>query len=238
MEAEKASLRRRCHQIRGGMSPEKVGMSSGAVCGHLSNWPIFQRANTVLGFLAFRNEIDLSQLFERWPDKRWLAPRVVEDTGEKPYLALHLYNPTRLVRHRFGMLEPDPALPTVHAVEVEVVLVPGVAFDRRGGRLGFGGGFYDRLLPLASRATCIGVTYDELVLDALPMQPWDCRVGWLVTPGGIWDTDDTDKHRSRGAACQGPGGAGLPARPTGLRRSRDIIANAPQPNRQMPPVTT
>jgi 5-formyltetrahydrofolate cyclo-ligase len=186
---EKAELRRRCREIREKMPPEQVETSSQAVCQHLSQWPIFQAVDIVLSFLAFRNEIDLSPLFERWPDKRWLVPRVVEDTSARPYLALHAYDSERLVRHRFGMLEPDAALPRTAPAEVEFALVPGVAFDGRGGRLGFGGGFYDRLLPLANRAICVGVTYDELVVETVPVQAWDFRVGWLVTPSGVYNTN-------------------------------------------------
>lgn len=171
------------------MSAKEVKESSKAVCAHLANWPPIKQATTVLGFLAFRNEIDLTQLMELWPSKRWLVPRVVDGAelapSQKPYLTLHSYKPTRLVRHRFGMLEPEPSLPLVGADEVEVILVPGVAFDHRGGRLGFGGGFYDRLLPLAGRGLRVGVNYDQLVLDALPMSPWDCCVEWLVTPRGL-----------------------------------------------------
>lgn len=189
MNKEKEDLRRRCHKIREGLSPEQVRINSQAVCTHLSNWPPFQRVNTVLAFLAFRNEIDLSQLFESWPDKRWLVPRVVEGNelapSQKPYLALHHYEQTRLVRHRFGMLEPELGLPSVDPVEVDVILVPGVAFDPQGGRLGFGGGFYDRLLPLAKQGMRVGVTYTELVMETIPMEPWDCRVEWLVTPDGL-----------------------------------------------------
>jgi len=69
-----------------------------------------------------------------------------------------------------------------------LILTPGLAFDHQGGRLGFGGGFYDRLLPLATRGLRVGITYDELVLDAVPMQAWDCRVEWLATPGGLIKT--------------------------------------------------
>jgi 5-formyltetrahydrofolate cyclo-ligase len=192
MHNDKAHLRHRCQGIREAMSPDEVVWSSQEVCARLSKWPPFQQAMTVLTFLAFRNEIDLARLFERWPEKRWLVPRVVAGTeltpGQKPHLALHPYNSTRLVRHRFGMLEPEPGLPTVNPSDVEVIFVPGVAFDQQGGRLGFGGGFYDRLLPLASRGIRVGVTYDELVLDAIPMEPWDCRVGWLVTPGSLIQT--------------------------------------------------
>lgn len=176
------------------MSPRKVRTSSEGVCSHLSDWRPFHQADTVLGFIAFRNEIDLGRLFERWPDKRWLVPRVADGTelgvGQRPHLVLHPYDATRLVRHRFGMLEPEPDLPSVNPREVQLVLVPGVAFDRRGGRLGFGGGYYDRLLPLADRAITVGVTYEELVLDAVPTEPWDYRVEWLVTPAGLIKVSD------------------------------------------------
>ncbi len=183
---DKQALRRRCRQVRQAFSPAQVAQASQAVCDHLSAWLPFQQAITVLGYLAFRNEIDLSPLFARWPDKRWLVPRIQE--GERPHLVLHPYDPARLVRHRFGMLEPDPALPQVPPHQVDLALVPGVAFDRQGGRLGFGGGFYDRLLPRLPHAVWVGVTYDELVLDAIPMQPWDRHVPWLVTPTGLVKT--------------------------------------------------
>jgi 5-formyltetrahydrofolate cyclo-ligase len=185
---DKADLRRRCRRIRESMSPASVRVNSQAVCRHLNDWPTFRQAHTILSFLAFRNEPDLGQLFERWPGKRWLVPRIVARDGRAPHLALHLYDPTRLLRHPFGMLEPAPDLPRVDPGQVEIILVPGIAFDRQGGRLGFGGGFYDRLLPLADRAIRVGVTYDELVLDAVPMQPWDCLVEWLAMPGGLVQT--------------------------------------------------
>jgi len=120
------------------------------------------------------------------------VPRIVSgialSAGQKPYLVLHPYDPQRLVRHSFGMLEPDPDLPLAHPNAVELVLIPGVAFDQAGGRLGFGGGFYDRLLPQLTQAVRIGVTYEELIRAAIPMQPWDCYVNWLATPQGITRT--------------------------------------------------
>jgi 5-formyltetrahydrofolate cyclo-ligase len=174
------------------MSTEQVRLSSQAVCDHLSRWSLFRQADALLSFLAFRNEIDLGPLFERWPEKEWFVPRVVERgelaPGQEPYLALHTYDPQRLVRHRFGMLEPEHNLPIVNPSRINIVLVPGVAFDRRGGRLGYGGGFYDRLLPVASRSIRVGVTYDELLLDVIPMEPWDCPVDWLATPSGLTKT--------------------------------------------------
>ena len=83
--------------------------------------------------------------------------------------------------HRFGMLEPTPDLPVIAPSTLEVILVPGVAFDRRGGRLGFGGGYYDRFLP-TTPALRVAATYDECLSEALPCGEHDQRMDWVVTP--------------------------------------------------------
>ena len=115
MSLSKRELRHQCRLVREAMSADAVSAGSLAVCDHLSRWPKFERANTVLGFIAFRNEVDLSSLIERWPQKRWVVPRVVEGaelvSGQKPHLALHPYISGLLARHRFGMLEPLSTLP-------------------------------------------------------------------------------------------------------------------------------
>ncbi|MBU0704381.1 MAG: 5-formyltetrahydrofolate cyclo-ligase, partial [Chloroflexi bacterium] len=156
---------------------------------------------SILTYLAFRNEPDLSLLFDLLPGVRWVIQRI-----EKERLILHPYDPGRLVRHRFGMLEPAPGLPVVAPSTLDLVLTPGVAFDRRGGRLGFGGGYYDRLLP-TTPALRVGVTYDECLADALPCAEHDQRMDWVVTPSQEihcaplwrdaceWVKRDTDKHR-------------------------------------------
>jgi len=174
--AEKPELRQRFCDLRECLPEEDVAAASAAVCRHLANWMPLRQARTVLTYLAFRNEIDLSALFDLLPHIRWAVPRIV---GKG--MAIHLYDPARLVRHRFGMLEPDPTLPEVAPCELDVVLVPGVAFDRHGGRLGFGGGYYDRFLP-TTPALRVGVTYDHCLAERLPCGERDQRMDWVVTP--------------------------------------------------------
>jgi 5-formyltetrahydrofolate cyclo-ligase len=132
-----------------------------------------------MAYIAFRNELDLGPLFELRPDVEWIVPRVV---GRR--LVLHRYDPSRLVRHRYGMLEPSADLPTVSPGTLDVVLVPGVAFDRGGGRTGFGGGFYDGFLPTTA-AIRVGITYDACLLDEVPCDEYDQRMDWVATPTGI-----------------------------------------------------
>jgi len=184
----KYELRRDFCTLRECLPPEEVAAASVALCQRLAAWPVLRQARVVLTYLAFRNEIDLSPLFEHLPEKRWVVPRV-----EGRRLVLHPYDPTRLLRHRFGMLEPAVDLPAVDPATLDVALVPGVAFDRQGGRLGFGGGYYDRLLP-TTPALRVGVTYDGCLTDELPCTEADQRMDWIVTPGGLLFTGRPSKR--------------------------------------------
>jgi 5-formyltetrahydrofolate cyclo-ligase len=173
---DKPRLRRHFRPLRERLSAEEVAAASTALCQRLAAWPVLQEAQAVLTYLAFRNEPDLGLLFDLLPHVRWAAPRV-----EGGRLVLHLYDPARLVRHRFGMLEPAADLRVVDPTALDLVLVPGVAFDRRGGRLGFGGGYYDRFLP-TTPALRVGVTHDCCLTDELPCGEHDQRMDWVVTP--------------------------------------------------------
>ncbi|MCV7178159.1 5-formyltetrahydrofolate cyclo-ligase [Mycolicibacterium sphagni] len=95
-----------------------------------------------------------------------------------------VYVPGALVAARFGLLEPaEPWLPSSAVAEADVVLVPALAVDRNGVRLGRGGGFYDRSLALCRPgARLVAVVRDEEVVDELPSEPHDIRVTHVVTP--------------------------------------------------------
>lgn len=84
------------------------------------------------------------------------------------------------------MEQPADEGPVIPLHEIDVFLTPGLAFDETGGRLGQGGGFYDRVL--AERRTdtaAVGVTVEERVINRVPMLSYDQRVGWLATEKGV-----------------------------------------------------
>jgi len=172
----KARVRSECRELREAKTREQVREDSLALCQRLVEWGKLQEAKRVMAYVAFRNELDLAPLFEMLPEVEWIVPRVV---GKR--LVLHPYDWQRLVRHRFGMLEPAADLPTIDPGTLDVVLVPGVAFDRRGGRMGFGGGFYDGFLPTTG-ALRVGITFDDCLLDEVPSDEHDQRMNWVVTP--------------------------------------------------------
>lgn len=183
----KTLLRAQCRALREGMTVEMVASASECICARLAEWPAFQKAQTVMAYMAFGNEVSLLPLIHQSCDKRWVIPRTI--AKPEPRLILHRYDPGRLVRHRFGMLEPDASLPEVEPGALDMVLAPGLAFDRRGYRLGFGGGFYDRFLPHVA-ALKIGVVFTALIVEHVPDDRFDQRMDYLASEPGVSATTD------------------------------------------------
>jgi 5-formyltetrahydrofolate cyclo-ligase len=174
--SNKHAVRQHFRAVRESLTPAQVAAASAALCDRLAGWRVLQQARTVLTYIAFRNEIDLAPLRDLLPNIEWIAPRVVGRC-----LVLHPYDPSRLARHPYGMLEPAADLPVINPARLDLVLVPGVAYDRRGGRMGFGGGFYDSFLP-TTPALRVGITHDACLVDELPCDEHDQRMDWIVTP--------------------------------------------------------
>ncbi|MBO9362357.1 MAG: 5-formyltetrahydrofolate cyclo-ligase [Thermoflexus sp.] len=181
----KRTLRARWLAEREALPPEIVAAASAAVRARLEASPPFAQARTVLTYMAFRNEIDLTPLLTHHSAKRWVLPRIASSR----MLSLHLYQPGALERHPYGVPEPTPDCPEVAPEEIELALIPGVAFDRRGFRLGYGGGYFDRLLPRL-RGITVGVTYARFLVDALPHTAQDSRVRWILTEAGWLRAED------------------------------------------------
>ena len=155
--------------------------ASAAICAHIESWPLFRASETILTYMPMRGEVDLRPLLERHARKRWLLPRILPEGR----MTFHPYDPQRLIRHPYGMLEPAADLAPVPVGSIQLAMVPGLAFDRRGWRLGYGGGFFDRFLAGFAHGVSLGVTYHALLLDHLPHHQHDIPVGYLATEGGV-----------------------------------------------------
>lgn len=175
----KRELRARCRSRREALGEAYRMQASQRICEHIRTWQPFQSATIVFAYLPMRGEVDLRPLFAQAPRVRWAIPRVVN--APAPHLVFHAYQPDRLLRHRYGMLEPDPALPEVAVEEANLIIVPGLGYTRRGHRLGYGGGYYDRLLTRCGSAITAGVCFEALVLEDMPHTAHDLPVEYLVT---------------------------------------------------------
>jgi 5-formyltetrahydrofolate cyclo-ligase len=187
----KRKLRERVLAARAAMLPEARAAASSAIARHLLGMPPLVTARTVAAYVGFDTELDtlpfLAAVLAQ--GRRLLLPRVVDvESPERRHLVLHqvgdIDRDTR--PGRWGIREPDASVcPAVDPLEVDLILLPGVAFDRRGGRLGYGAGFYDRLL-LRLRPDCLRVAaaFSVQVVPAVPLEPHDQRVERLLTDAG------------------------------------------------------
>ena len=186
LAARKAALRSMIRASRAAVPASERAAASEAVAGRAASLPEVGRARVVLGYRALAEEIDPAPLLEmlRARGARIALPRVAAP-GE---LALHWVERDQdLIAGDLGVLEPAPGTPGPRLDAVHLVVVPGVAFDARGRRLGMGGGFYDRLLaglPASSRA--VAIAYDEQLVDDVPVGENDRSVDFLVTPTALY----------------------------------------------------
>jgi 5-formyltetrahydrofolate cyclo-ligase len=126
------------------------------------------------------SEVDTSAVatLARADGKRLAWPRLREGERAMEFAAC---DQAALVDGPRGTREPPPALPAVPAGEIDLVLVPGLAFDGDGRRLGRGGGHYDATLAALPRATAVGLAYEAQVVPAVPAEPHDARLAAVVT---------------------------------------------------------
>lgn len=194
MASKKETLRRQLRAARDAVPAAKRYERDVRIAEHIRSLPYWRRARVLLCYLSMGSEPETRPLIESaWREgKRVLLPRVVPDS---PVLAWHRVDDfSRLARSAFGIYEPvsgvHPTWPSSTVAELEgaIAIVPSIAFDRQGFRLGYGGGYYDRFLA-AFRGTSIGICFSDAVRDDLGrdgcLDVWDRAVDILVTDEGI-----------------------------------------------------
>lgn len=138
-------------------------------------------ATTVLVYLSMPGELPAERVVDAGGARHRYATTRTPPVG---LLTIHPFEAPR-ERHRFGYEQPVAGAPVVDPAEVGVVLVPGLAFDRRGNRLGWGKGYYDQLLPRVPQAIRVGVTLERRMVEAIPVEEHDVAMQWLATERGV-----------------------------------------------------
>ena len=147
------------------------------VCERVLAWLGARQPSPTLVWMAMGGELDLSPVVEALPGREWLTTR----TPSSGPLTVHPYH-SRSERHRFGFRQPVATSSRVPPSRIGVVLAPGLVFDRHGGRLGWGMGYYDRLLAkVEPQVPKVGVTLERWLEDRLPQEPHDIAMTHLVT---------------------------------------------------------
>jgi 5-formyltetrahydrofolate cyclo-ligase len=184
--AEKARLRAEFRQRRGALGLERRAAGSRRICHRAEAWIREQGARTVSAFWPLAEEPDLRPLVRALHGAaiRVVLPVVLSARNEAPRLGHRAFSgEAALAPGRFGVMEPL-AGDLVAPEAIDVALVPALAVDPAGVRLGYGGGFYDAYLA-ETNAVRIGVVFASGVAEALPAELHDARLDGACTPDGL-----------------------------------------------------
>jgi len=182
IRTDKAALRKQIRDALHTFSPAMRAKRSAQICDRLGEEVVWKNAGAVLFFAPLPDELDLWPLLESALAAGKIAALPRFNPALKNYVAGQVKNLRGdIVTGRFGIREPAAGCPEITFPRLDLILVPGVAFDWRGHRLGRGKGFYDRLLAEVSGVKC-GIAFDEQVVDTVPAGLSDIRMDFLVTP--------------------------------------------------------
>lgn len=172
----KQRMRELLIQKRRMLSAEERTAQSELILSQLEKMTVFREAKTVLLYYPKNNEVDVLPLFKRYKRDKVLLLPVTHRNGmtANPY-----EGNDKMHRGKVGI--PEPTTPPFEG-NIDVIIVPAVAFDKEGNRLGRGGGYYDRFLKKQTHATIIGVGYDFQLVDEVPVRKHDEKMHRIILP--------------------------------------------------------
>ncbi len=180
-DLRREALRRR--DALGGELRTRLGVELAAA---LEGFAAYRSADTVLFYVSRGSEVPTGALraAARRAGKRVAAPRCDSATRG---MSFRLFEEAALAPGAHGILEPPADAPPAPLGPGTLVLVPGSAFDRSGGRLGMGAGYYDRWRAgEGAGLAAVGLAFEAQVFPKVPAAPWDLPVDWLVTEAGVF----------------------------------------------------
>ncbi|GAA4724780.1 5-formyltetrahydrofolate cyclo-ligase [Brevibacillus fulvus] len=184
----KAELRKQKLAELSSLLPDERACASSLAAERLLALKPLAACRTIMLFYPFRQEIDTLPFIERAMQRGQTVWLPVTDPTAKKMVPYVYQGASALRRGAYGIYEPDPVLcPAANLVELEAVVLPGVAFDQAGARLGYGGGYYDRFIAgLQRKPLLIGYGYSLQVVKRVPREVHDVALDYVVTDSRTW----------------------------------------------------
>jgi len=174
---QKKAVRRDIKERKQSVSAEKMMLDSRSIFNQIESLPQFKEARLILAYWSMPDEVNTHDFVVKWADqKRMVLPIVVGDT-----LELRAFNGLNelVTGSSFGIKEPHTG-ELVNPIDIDFAIIPGIAFDLSGNRLGRGKGYYDRFLK-QTQAYKVAVGFDFQILDKVPVAPFDVPVDIVIT---------------------------------------------------------
>ena len=189
METKK-ELRKRILNIRNSMSIENVEKNSSIIIDKIVNTDIYKQSKVVFIYMDFNKEVMTSQLIKRMLSEKKRVVIPYTDTINTELIPSEITKQADLKLNSFGYYEPVSIMP-VDPEEIDLVIVPGVVFDKQLNRIGFGKGYYDKILiKLKPSAVKIAVAHEFQVFELIPTEEHDIKMDMIITEKSIWDSGD------------------------------------------------
>ena len=176
---KKKELRSKIYKLQKSLTESEEREENAQIAQIIEDNEHFQKAKWVMAYWPMPHEVDLRKLMSRWDEKNWVLPSI-----EDGILVLKRFESEEslIVSNHFGILEPSGEA-IYNFEEIDMVLVPGVAFDKSGGRLGHGKGYYDNLLPKLKNALTIGVGFSYQLVAKAPCEEHDYTLDGVIIAG-------------------------------------------------------
>lgn len=163
------------------MSGEEINKKSLNIIKTLQSHVLYQNSQKTLFYYPIKNEVDLLPLLQKNDGKTKLLPKIRNNC-----LSIHkISNEKDLVDGVYNTKEPHELCEMVEEQEIDLILVPGIVFDKKGNRLGYGKGYYDRLLKTLS-CPKIGLAFEQQISDYIPTEPHDQKMDLIITEKNIY----------------------------------------------------
>lgn len=180
---EKSALRKQILSLRKKLSVEEITVLSNKINNQLISLDIFKKSNFIALYIPIKNEVDVRPLLD-CEGKHFLFPRV--ENGTKKLSFYEAENMDDFEKGSFNIPEPKTTLNKIEIENIDLFIVPGVAFSEKCERIGYGGGFYDSTLKYKNKnARTLGVAFDFQIVEKGFSEPFDERLDAVATPERI-----------------------------------------------------
>jgi len=182
----KSELRKRILKIRNNMSKEDVEKNSRAITDRITSLDIYKQSKVVFTYMDFKNEVMTSNLIRHMLSEKKRVVIPYTDTINTVLIPSEITKEADLKLNFFGYYEPKNISP-VNIEEIDLVIVPGVIFDKNLNRIGFGKGYYDKSLnKLKTSAKKLAVAHEFQVLEIIPAEEHDVKMDMIITEKNIY----------------------------------------------------
>lgn len=185
----KEQLRKQYKQLRQQLSQEQVVQCSNQIASALFQTPFWKNSRVIMLYLSFQNEVDTHAIYQQgWTEGKTMLIPICSPQSTTMQMSC-ISSLQQLVNNRYGIGElPSEAQQIISPNQIDLCLIPGIAFDLAGNRLGFGAGYYDRYLPKVNpQAKRIALAYEcQISSTRLPVTAYDLPMDYILTEKNLY----------------------------------------------------